>query len=335
MRGVTEGVFAELRQEAKVDKIVILMATYQGEKYLEEQLRSITEQDYPDWELVVRDDGSSDRTLLLLSAYANRYPDRITVRRGEENLGGTKNFLTLLRDAAVRAESAAAKGERTYFMFSDQDDFWHPDKLRLTLFRMKQLEARYGADVPALVFTDARVVDEGRRELAPSFYGLQHFNLKKRTLPHLLMENMVIGCTAMMNAALAGLVERLPEHARYHDWWMALLAAAFGHTSYLPVATLDYRQHGNNVVGAQGFGRYAGRRAAALLAQRKTLRANYRQAKEFFELYGGRLPGHPAGQLAAFLALPDENFIARRVDALRGGYLKSGLVRNIGLFMIL
>lgn len=318
-----------------MDKIVILMATFQGEKYLEEQLRSITEQDYPDWELIVRDDGSSDRTLLLLSAYANRYPNRITIRRGEENIGGTRNFLMLLRDAAVRAENHPAAGGRTYFMFSDQDDHWHPDKLRLTLSRMKQLEARYGADVPALVFTDARVVDEGMKELAPSFYGLQHFILKKRTLPHLLMENMVIGCTSMMNAALAGLVERLPEHARYHDWWMALLAAALGHTSYLPVATTDYRQHGNNVVGAVGFCRYVRQRALSLFGQRKTLRANYRQAEEFCEMYGKRLPEHPAKQLAAFLALPDENLIARRVHALSGGYLKSGLLRNIGLFMIL
>lgn len=71
-----------------MDKIAILMATYQGEKYLEEQLRSITAQDYPNWHLYVRDDGSADGTRLLLSAYAERYPGKITVHYNGENLGG-------------------------------------------------------------------------------------------------------------------------------------------------------------------------------------------------------------------------------------------------------
>lgn len=313
-----------------MDKIVILMATYQGEKYLEEQLRSIAAQDYPNWQLLVRDDSSADETMRLLSAYAARYPKQITICRNETNLGGTKNFLTLLKDAV-----AQCGGGTTYFMFCDQDDSWHPDKLRLTLARMKRVEARYGADVPALVFTDARVVDGEMAELAPSFFALQHFQMKKRTLPHFLMENMVIGCTCMMNLALAAMVEKVPEHARYHDWWMALLAAAFGHTSYLPEATLDYRQHGNNVVGAENFCGYVKRRAGALSDQKDTLRANFRQAKEFYELYKERLPERAAGQLKEFLSLPDKNPFRRRADALRGGYLKSGIVRNIGLFLIL
>lgn len=317
-----------------MDKIVILMATYQGEKYLKAQMESIIAQDYPNWELSIRDDGSSDQTLLLLSAYANRYPDQITVHQGKENLGGTRNFLTLLRDAVAREGRRAADGQ-TYFMFSDQDDVWHPDKLRLTLARMKQLEARYGADVPGLVFTDARVVDGGLGEIAPSFFRLKRFHTGKRTLPHLLMENMVIGCTSMMNVALAGLVERIPEHARYHDWWMALLAAAFGHTSYLPVATLDYRQHGNNVVGAESFYHYVKRRAGTLLAQREALRANYRQAMEFSRMYEKRLPERSAAQLSGFLELAEENFFRRRVDALRRGYLKSGIARNAGLLLVL
>lgn len=324
-----------------MDKIVILMATYQGENYLEEQLKSIVAQDYPHWHLFVRDDGSTDGTLWLLSLYAHRYPERITVCCNEANMGGTKNFLTLLQEAArqdVIPQWGAAPqkdGGRTYFMFCDQDDSWHPDKLRLTLARMKQLEARYGADVPALVFTDARVVDGKMAELAPSFFKLSRYNMKKRTLPHLLMENMVIGCTSMMNAALAGLVERVPKNARYHDWWMALLAASFGHTSYLPAATMDYRQHGNNVVGAEHFGNYVKRRMGTLSGQKATLCANYRQAEEFYELYKEKLPERAAAQLKTFLSLPEKNLFRRRMDAMCGGYLKSGIARNIGLFLIL
>ena len=265
-----------------MDKIVILMATYQGENYLEEQLDSIVAQDYPYWELMVCDDGSTDRTMEILQAYQKRYAGRITVCQNKENLGGTKNFLTLLKEGAKMGRAREKEGVRTYFMFSDQDDFWHRDKLSCTLSRMKQVEARYGRKLPALVFTDARVVDGGRKEIAPSFFALQHFNLCRRTLPHLLMENMVIGCTSMMNAALADLMQEIPEHARYHDWWMALLAAAAGHTSYLPKATLDYRQHGNNVVGTRDFAAYVKQRACALSGLKDSLLANYCQAEEFY-----------------------------------------------------
>lgn len=83
-----------------MDKIVILMATYQGENYLEEQLDSIVAQDYPYWELMVCDDGSTDRTMEILQAYQKRYAGRITVCQNKENLGGTKNFLTLLKEGA-------------------------------------------------------------------------------------------------------------------------------------------------------------------------------------------------------------------------------------------
>lgn len=318
-----------------MDRIVILMATYQGEKYLGEQLDSIVAQDYPDWELIVRDDGSTDRTIEILKAYREQYPDRITVCRNKENLGGTKNFLTLLKEGAALGREREKEGVQTYFMFSDQDDFWYKDKLRCTLLRMKQVEARYGGQVPALVFTDARVVDGGRKEISSSFFALQHFHLHRRTLSHLLMENMVIGCTSMMNAALANLVEKVPKHARYHDWWMALLAAATGHTSYLPKATLDYRQHGDNVVGTQDFAAYVKQRACALSGLKESLAANFCQAEEFYQIYREKIPLDAAVRIKDFLHLRERGGFACRVMALRGGYLKSGLLRNVGLFLIL
>ena len=194
---------------------------------------------------------------------------------------------------------------------------------------------RDGRKLPALVFTDARVVDGGRKEIAPSFFALQHFNLCRRTLPHLLMENMVIGCTSMMNAALADLMQEIPEHARYHDWWMALLAAAAGHTSYLPKATLDYRQHGNNVVGTRDFAAYVKQRACALSGLKDSLLANYCQAEEFYGIYSKKIPEHAAAKIHNFLQMRGKGILARRLTALWGGYLKSGLLRNVGLFFIL
>lgn len=315
-----------------MDKVIILMATYQGERYLEEQLKSIMAQDYPNFELIVRDDASSDGTFFLLSLYKKRYPDKLTVLRNKKNLGGTKNFLMLLRDAVKQNNWGQ---NPVYFMFSDQDDYWYPDKISRTLIRMKRLEARYGRELPGLVFTDARVVDGGGKVLAPSFFALQRFNMKKRVFPHLLMENMVIGCTSMLNMPLAEMLTKVPRQARYHDWWMALLAASAGHTSYLPEPMMDYRQHTDNVVGAQNFGTYVKKRAKEIKKQKYTLLRNFEQAMEFYQFYNTEIPDRAVEQIEGFLMLQEQNFLLRRINAVRGGYLKSGLIRNIGLMLIL
>lgn len=304
--------------------ITILMAAYQGEKYIREQLDSILAQVERDWRLVIWDDGSQDATPVILAEYASRHPKRILIQRNPENLGSTKNFLSMLMAY-----------ESDYYMFADQDDIWHPDKLTRTKRRMKQMEQRYGKEMPALVCTDAAVVDAEAKLLQPSFVKVQHFDMKQRSLPHLLMENLCIGCTMMMNRALAELVTELPERARFHDWWMALVAAAFGHISYLAVPTLDYRQHGNNVVGTQSFGDYARNRLMDVKVMKERLAATYAQAEEFYRIYGAhpQLSGERLVELEGFLKLKHTDFISKRIRLLLGGYWKSGLLRNIGLFV--
>ena len=148
---------------------------------------SILAQTEADWRLVICDDGSKDATPEIVEGYVKRYPQKIKFCRNAVNLGSTKNFLTML-----------AGTESEYVMFADQDDIWHQDKLARTKHRIKQLEQRYGITVPALVCTDAAVVDEEAKLLQPSFTRVQHFDMKQRRLPHLLMENLCIGCTMMI-----------------------------------------------------------------------------------------------------------------------------------------
>lgn len=333
-----------------MERVIILMAAYQGEKYLKEQLDSILAQEHQDWKLFVRDDGSSDATPALLKEYSERFPDRIFAEQNHKNLGAARNFLTLLRDCSKAGAISegrecgtlpgASKEEGNpqpscYYMFADQDDVWHPDKIRRALARMKQLEEKYGNALPALVFADAAVVDENKKLLAPSFFGMQRLEVKKRTFAHLLMENLCIGCTMMMNQALADQLEQIPEHARYHDWWIALLASAMGHTSYLAEAVMDYRQHGSNVVGSEDFAGYVKKRFKTLKEQKNSLAANYEQAEEFGRFYEDRLPVKHKRQLEQFLRLRYMNPVKRRITAVKGGYLKSGIVRNAGLMMVL
>lgn len=319
-----------------MEQVIILMASYQGEQYLPEQIESILAQDYSNWKLVIQDDGSPDATMAIVSEYAMKYPNKIFVRKNQENLGSTRNFLKLLQSCCCEArQECSGNSVQIYYMFADQDDIWHPDKISRTLARMKQLERKYGSACPALVFTDAAVVDAGGEMLASSFFESQHLNVKKRTFSHLLMENLIIGCTMMMNHALAAECVQLPCHARYHDWWMALLASSLGHTSYLAEATMDYRQHGSNVVGSKNFAEYVMGRWKNLKAQKNSIFANYKQAEEFCQLYKDKLPSRYRQQAERFCDLQNMGFARRRVAAIRLGCLKSGIARNVGLMLIL
>lgn len=317
-----------------MEQVVILMTTYQGEAYLKEQMDSILAQDYPHWRLIVRDDGSQDATMLLLSAYANAHPDKISVERNAVNKGAAKNFLTLLADAA--GEYGGSDTGRVYFMFADQDDIWHADKLRRTLRRMKRVEKRYGASQPALVFTDAAVVDEIMTKTADSFIRHQHLNAKKLSLNHLLMENVCQGCTMMMNAPLARLVKVPDEGARYHDWWVALIAAAHGHISYLPEATLDYRQHGGNAVGAHEHAAYVRERVSHKEQREKALADTFAQGKCFWELYRDTITDSAKREAAAaFAKMGRQRPLQCCVNLLKNRFFKSGFVRNLGVLWTL
>lgn len=306
--------------------VTILMAAYQGEKYIGQQIESILAQEDSDWRLVIWDDGSTDGTPLVLSAYANQYPDRILVKRNAKNLGAAKNFLSMVMEYP---------GD--YYMFADQDDVWNPDKLTRTKKRLLAMEAKYGREVPALVSTDALVTDENLKELHPSFTRLQHFDMRKRTFSHILMENLCIGCTMMFNAALAKLLVQCPEQARYHDWWMALLAGAFGHISYLDAATLKYRQHGNNVVGTTTFSDYVKQRIRNREGNRELLEKTFRQAEEFRSMYGNHpeLKKEAKEALESFCRLPEQKPASRVRNVVRHGFLKSGKIRNAGLLFYL
>jgi len=227
-------------------EVVILMATYNGAEYLREQLDSIVHQDFTDWTLLVSDDGSFDFTPQILEEYAQRFPERIFLLK-KDTPGGSakKNFLLL----TANAEQA---GGFSYVMYSDQDDCWDPGKIRLTLRKMRETEAGH-PETHCLVHTDLRVADERLAILAPSFFQYSGIRPERDQLPMLLVQNVVTGCTMMLNRSLWQLAVRQadPEKIQMHDWWFALLAAAAGKIGLEPHATIAYRQHGSNSVGAQ------------------------------------------------------------------------------------
>jgi glycosyltransferase involved in cell wall biosynthesis len=301
------------------------MATYNGEKYVDEQINSILASNYQDLELFIYDDGSKDNTVSILRNYENQYPGKVHVYQNDSNLGHLMNFMHAL--SVTTAD---------YIMFSDQDDVWNSNKAALTIKRMKHMEAQFGKDIPLVVFTDAIVVDQDLNSLNRSFFCSGHLNPYRTDLGHLLMENKLIGCTVMVNAALRRVLlsKPLPRKARFHDWWIALIAASYGKIGFVKEGTLLYRQHGGNVVGDTGFAAYVKNRISGLQQQREALEALYLQAGEFLELYGDTLSEKNREIIQNFAALPEKNFLDRRITILHYGFLKSGLLRNIGLLII-
>lgn len=213
------------------------MSTYNGERFLAEQIESIRQQTYTDWQLLIRDDGSKDRTCEIIQDFCQKdnrihfvNPDSV------ENLGVIKSFFHLLKHQM----------SDVYF-FSDQDDVWLPEKVEMQL----EEAIKYDDNQPLLVYTDLKVVDQELNVVHESMIRTQSDHANTELLQE-LTENTVTGGVSMINQALADLWTGQEEYdLLMHDWYLALLAAAFGHLVYIDRPSELYRQHSNNVLGAR------------------------------------------------------------------------------------
>lgn len=265
-------------------EIEILLATYNGERFLSEQIDSILAQDYSNLGVLARDDGSSDGTVAILEKYASQFPDRFRLMPSSAATGHPKwNFLRLM-------EASTAE----YICFADQDDVWLPQKLTLTMQAMSRLEERYGKDLPLLAFTDLRVVDEHLETIVESYWKLHRINPRQiNHFARLLGQNIVTGCTAMVNRRLVELALHLPDEADMHDSWVALVASAFGAAEPVSAQTVLYRQHDRNLLGAGEFPnqiKISG--SSRHEEQGKRWQLMERQAKGMLLAYGDQLPGN-------------------------------------------
>jgi rhamnosyltransferase len=226
--------------------LTIVLSTYNGAKFLADQVDSIQRQTFTDWELVLRDDGSSDGTQKLAESLAAREP-RITILHDSRgNLGPVGSFGLLL-------EHARNTGA-TYVALADQDDVWRGDKLEREFALLQRREREVGLSVPLLVHSDLTVVSEDLRLIHPSYRGSQHLQrVSGWPLGTLLIQNFVTGCTTLINRALLQAALPIPNAAVMHDWWLALVAAALGELLYVSDPMVLYRQHGANTVGIRGW----------------------------------------------------------------------------------
>ncbi|RZL68825.1 MAG: hypothetical protein EOO93_03270 [Pedobacter sp.] len=144
-------------------------------------------------------------------------------------------------------------GEHNYFMFCDQDDVWHSNKILLSLESILEHEKQQGSDHPILVHTDFQYVDSELNVLDVKVNVAKRLSQIDDKLKIIANDNYIFGCTMIINKPLLELSLPIPREAENHDYWIALHAAAFGKIGYLHMKTMLYRQHGNNVTGGLAY----------------------------------------------------------------------------------
>lgn len=297
--------------------IDILLATFNGEVYLSDLLRSIEFQTFPDWKLIIRDDGSTDGTRYLIERWAKEHPEKVRVlQSGPVRIGPCANFATLLE--ASRSP---------YFMCCDQDDVWLPDKISLLLSTIQKSEQRFGNKIPVLAHSDLVVVDENLYTLHASFWREQRITrgcgLEARR--KLLLQNPVTGCASIGNAALRKTAAPIPADAVMHDWWLALVAGYIGQLAELEVPTILYRQHKSNASGAKErrldavLARLLKSPADALERTQKGIDSTQRQAAAFLSSFSYALDVESQFALHSYARLREATFIDRKLYLLRHG----------------
>ena len=307
--------------------ITVLMAVYNGEKYLREQLDSILAQDSRELVAVVSDDGSADGSRDIIREYAKKEPNRIFPIFRERPSGSPEaHFLDLI-----------AQGEGEYVMLSDQDDVWLPGKVSRLMKKMRSMEHRYGKETPILVQSDLKVTDENLHVIAESYFRYQKISPERNKLCQLLVQNNVTGGAVMMNRALLSLLRKKPQVCLMHDSWIALVAACFGKIGWVDEPLYLYRQHGANSLGAKAADTV--QEAADRLKDGSRARENYRrmfgQAACLLKMYQDQLSREQIRTLKAFIRLPKQGRIPKICSMIKYGFTKNSVKRTIGqmLFM--
>lgn len=217
------------------EKISVVMATYNGAKYLEKQLDSILKQSYAASELIVSDDHSTDGTKDIL----NKHKD-LAVYQNKNARGVISNF----KYAASKANSA------NYLAFSDQDDIWLSEKLLLCLKSLKSIETE---KLPCLVYSDPIVINSKDEVISESLWSILGFNQYEHKLSTILFGNPAGGCTMLVNPELAKYISSIPNDCLMHDAWLTLVAYTFGKALVVSKPVLKYRQHETNVTFSNAY----------------------------------------------------------------------------------
>ena len=301
----------------------ILLAVYNGENHLNALLESLCAQDDSGFSVLVQDDGSDDASSSLLAEHLKNDTRFFFGSESGMHLGAAGNFLSLIRQA-----------DADQVFLCDQDDVWMPEKVSVLKQAMIDAETRFGSDTPLLVHSDCVLMNEDGTVTAESFFRHQGWDPSAVTLPRLLVQNNVTGCTLAMNRPLCRLIA---EHGRakdlfMHDWFIALTAASFGHIIFVDRQLTAYRQHSENAIGASPSGLLV--RGVHALGERKKakrrIQLTYTHTQVFRKLYGDLLPETAQRITSDYLATRTMKKIPRVLAVRRMGCTMQSRITRIG-----
>ncbi len=303
-------------------KISILLATYNGEAYVHQQVNSILRQSYQNFVIIASDDGSSDATKMILHDYQTKYPGKVILLEDHVPFYSARDNFFYLMECCPDG----------YAMFCDQDDVWETEKIEKTLNVMCELEEKGSQSDPHLVFTDLEVVDANLRTIARSFMRFSKIDGKRTILRNLLIQNVVTGCTVMMNGALRTSALRCVDRTAVlmHDWWIALVAAVFGQIAFIDETTVKYRQHGSNTIGAKKYLNNPKLLLTRIFQSniKQSIKGTTFQARAFLKTYGSIMQPQDRKLLEGFANLYDRRKWSRIDFMMRNRLLKYGALRK-------
>lgn len=318
------------------EKVAILLAVYNGERYLSDLLHSLMKQTFTDFKIYIRDNCSTDGTIELLEEWKERYPQKVELLSAESNKGCIANFSALMNSTLA-----------PYVMFCDHDDIWLPNKIASTLAKMEQVELAHGQNHPIVVHTDLSVVDEELNLIAPSMWKATRLNTSPNcyAFSRLLVQNQLTGCTMMLNRSLVDLAKPIPLQSVMHDWWVALVASCFGTIATVRQPTILYRQHETNESGAKpySFLSYLRRlrrsrikvkmpadpvQASPTGLDRVFVERKVEQAELFLNRYQHQLSIKDMKTAVAYLKMQKAPFLRAITLILRHRFYKTGFLRN-------
>jgi len=306
--------------------LTILLATYNGEKYLQAQLDSLLSQTFTEFKVWVQDDASTDSTWDILTQYKQRHTNKFEIVKRKKNSGSAKeNFLDMM-----------ANVQDDYIMLCDQDDIWLPNKIELTMAKMRELEQKF-PDMPLLVHTDLQVVDKDLNVISLSFKILTKRNYSRMEFRHVLTLNNVSGCTVLYNKALARYLTVSPKHCVMHDWWLQLVAKAFGQIGHINDATLLYRQHGENACGAKDVSKFLYKLNRLLNGKelRKVLHETCDQARCLLDIHHEKLTKQQQYILQEYSSIPSMGKFRRIKTIFKLRTFMPSISRNIALLLFI
>lgn len=288
----------------------ILLASYNGEKYITEQIDSILSQTYRDFRLIIRDDGSSDSTCSIIEEYKKRDERIIFLNDDLGNLGFVGNFETLLKYS-----------DADLIMLSDQDDFWFPDKIE----RYRQSANRHDSSIPLLVHSDAVVCNENLSIIKSSYiFGFASENL----INNIFFAFIVQGAAMMLNKSLRDLILPFPQGTYLHDRYIHIMTELFGRRVFIPQPTMYYRQHRDNQIGS------------GMSIIRKILKKRYfderdrKLMKIIYDIYGSRMSADIRNLFNAYFDITlDEVGRFRRLSLAKKNKIRMHILKKLFLLL--